>query len=186
MMRVPTQPTAAAAGTYPKMDRWSRHPEAGLALFSFLLHFAWELLQVPLYRGMPQAAHGEAILVCLQATLGDVAIALTAFWLVAVIWRNRFWLLAPLRLQWGSYVIYGLAVTVGLEKLATEVLYRWQYSDSMPVLPLLEVGVSPLAQWVLLPPLALWLTRRHVAAGLLPLVLASSVAAPPASSNRLA
>ena len=169
--------------TYPRMDGWSRYPEAGLALFSFLLHFVWELLQVPLYRDMPQAPHEEAILVCLQATLGDVAIALTAFWLVSAFCRSRFWLLTPSRFQWASYLIYGIAVTVGLEMLATAILDRWQYSELMPVLPLLEVGLSPLAQWVLVPPLALWLTRRHVNAGLSPHI-DESAPAPLASSDR--
>jgi hypothetical protein len=31
----------------------------------------------------------------------------------------------------------------------------------MPVIPGIEIGVSPLLQWVLVPPVALWFVRRQ-------------------------
>ena len=36
----------------------------------------------------------------------------------------------------------------------------WQYSELMPVVPIVDVGLSPLLQWVLLPPASLWVARR--------------------------
>lgn len=33
---------------------------------------------------------------------------------------------------------------------------------SMPVVPFLEVGLAPLLQWILLPPIALWIVRRQL------------------------
>jgi len=35
-----------------------------------------------------------------------------------------------------------------------------KYSDLMPVIPGLEVRVSPLLQWAVIPVLALWVARR--------------------------
>jgi hypothetical protein len=32
----------------------------------------------------------------------------------------------------------------------------------MPVVPLLEVGLSPLLQWIVLPPLIVWFVRRQL------------------------
>ncbi len=52
----------------------------------------------------------------------------------------------------------GLLLTIVFELLATKYLDRWQYSDLMPVLPYLEVGLVPLLQWLALPPLSLWLS----------------------------
>jgi hypothetical protein len=42
------------------------------------------------------------------------------------------------------------------------ILRSWTYSEAMPRLELagIEIGLSPLLQWLLLPPLALRLARR--------------------------
>ncbi len=44
------------------------------ALLSFLLHFAWEILQVPLFARMPVVSHWLTTVVCLKATHGDVTL----------------------------------------------------------------------------------------------------------------
>ncbi len=138
-------------------------PELVLALFAFLLHFAWELVQVPLYADMATAAHADATLVCLKATLGDVAMALVAYWGAAVWMRDRRWLFGPTPAALAIYLLIGLLLTVVFELLATGPLERWRYGAAMPVVPGLGVGLSPLMQWVLIPPFALWLARRHMA-----------------------
>jgi hypothetical protein len=56
----------------------------------------------------------------------------------------------------------GLAVTILVEILATQVWHRWRYSDLMPTIPLLEVGLIPLLMWGVLPPLILWVVRRQL------------------------
>lgn len=40
---------------------------------------------------------------------------------------------------------------------------RWSYGPSMPLL--LGVGVSPLAQWVVVPVVMLWLAKRYLRRG---------------------
>jgi len=50
-----------------------------------------------------------------------------------------------------------------LEGLATGSADRWQYAEVMPRLPILGTGLAPLGQWLVLPPIVLWLTRRHLA-----------------------
>jgi hypothetical protein len=60
----------------------------------------------------------------------------------------------------------GTAYTIFSEWMNTTVSGAWTYAEAMPTLELasLEIGASPLAQWLLLPPLALYLarkTRRH-------------------------
>ena len=49
-----------------------------------------------------------------------------------------------------------------MERLATGPLERWAYAERMPVIPLLEVGLSPLLQWIVVPPLIVWLVRRQL------------------------
>ena len=59
--------------------------------------------------------------------------------------------------------LLGLAYTLFSEWLNTEVRAAWAYTQAMPVLRVAdtEYGLTPLLQWLLLPPLALWLARRR-------------------------
>lgn len=116
--------------------------------------------QVPFYAGMTDAEHWQAVLFCSQATLGDGIITLLAFYLAVLIagggeslqFRNA-------RMAWVVYLLSGLVITVGLELLATKYLDRWQYSELMPLLPYLNVGLLPLLQWLVLPPIVIWIAR---------------------------
>ena len=137
-------------------------PEFNVALFTFLLHYPWEFLQVPFYEQMPYLGHWEAIIFCTRATFGDVLISLGAFWAAALIFRNRNWIRSPNGAVLVVFIAVGLAVTVVLEWHATTVAERWQYSDAMPTLPLLGTGLSPVLQWIILPLLTVWLARRQI------------------------
>ena len=53
-------------------------------------------------------------------------------------------------------------MTVLMEWLATGSLNRWAYADSMPIVPFLGIGLLPALQWLLLPPLVVWFTRRQI------------------------
>ncbi|QOR38192.1 hypothetical protein HNO52_06465 [Billgrantia diversa] len=145
-----------------RLKRMLAAPEFNVALFAFLLNFPWEFLQVPLFVAMPEMAHWDAVLLCTRATLGDVLIALAAFWVVAGLSRNRQWLLCPDACSLLLFIAIGVVITVGLEWHATELQHRWQYAERMPALPLLGTGLVPLLQWVLLPPMILWLARRQI------------------------
>lgn len=147
---------------YSPLKRLLATPEFNVALFAFLLNFPWEFLQVPFFVTMPEMAHWDAVLFCTRATLGDVLIALIAFWAVAGLRRHRHWLLRPDLRSTLGFVSVGIVITVGLEWHATELQQRWQYAERMPTLPLLGTGLAPLLQWLLLPPLILWLARRQM------------------------
>lgn len=135
---------------------WALLP--AFALFSFLLHFVWEMLQIPLYAGMAEARHLDATLLCLQATFGDVVIALCAYIVVAA--SARAWHWRPTSARMATYLIVGLVITVVMEMLNVHVWKRWSFGPAMPMV--FGMSVSPLLQWIIIPPLALWLTRRHV------------------------
>jgi hypothetical protein len=144
------------------MRRLIDTPEANVAIFAFLLNLPWEFLQVPLFAGMPSAGHWSAIQVCGRATLGDVVITLTAFWVVAAWARARRWILSPTPRQVAGLVAVGVLITIVMEWLATRVLGRWAYAEAMPVVPILGVGLSPVLQWIVLPPLVVWFVRRQL------------------------
>ena len=130
--------------------------------FSFLLHFAWEMLQSSLYSGMRQLGHAEGVWICTRATLGDLAIALIAYTGGALSQRDACWVLRPRAVAGLAFLLTGLVITLATEHLATIHLLRWAYSELMPTVPVLGMGLSPLLQWLLVPLLAAWLTARHV------------------------
>ena len=138
-------------------------PEVNVAIFAYLLNFVWEMFQVPLFAGMRQMPHWEAVRFCARATLGDAEIAVVTFWLVAAFAATgRRWLLRPTRRHVAGFVAAGVTITVVLEIVFTRVWHRWSYSDLMPVVPVLGVGLSPILQWVVLPPVIVWFVRRQL------------------------
>ena len=144
---------------------WQSIPELPVAMFSFLLHFVWEFLQVPTYAGMAEMRHWEGIKVCTAATFGDVGFALTAFWIASAAARNRYWIrkttgrLVPSL----TFIAVGVVLTVAFEYYYTQVSLRWSYSELMLLVPPFGTGLSPVLQWIVIPPIVLWLTRRHLA-----------------------
>lgn len=139
-------------------------PEASVALFALLVNFPWEMLQAPLFAGHAEAPHVTVVLSCLQATVGDAVIMLVAHGLASGLAGNRHWLLTPSAADLARFSTTGIIVTAGIEWLATRGWWvqAWSYSALMPVVPGLGVGLAPLVQWFILPPLVAWLARRHL------------------------
>lgn len=164
----PDAPSALARGSMRPWQPWTT-----LALFSFLLHFVWEMLAIAFYTGMLEMAHGDGVRSCLLATIGDVVITLVAYAVVALR-TERAWLTRPTRGAILGYLGIGLGITVIVEYGSVYQLARWTYAPAMPVVA--GVGVWPLLQWIVLPLLTLWLTRRHLApvSSLLPRLKAAS------------
>lgn len=148
-----------------RLQALTRCPEFNVALFALLLNYPWEFLQVPLFEGMSQAPHWHAVQSCSRAAVGDAVISLLAFEVVSLWAGARAWVMRPTAPMVFGFIACGVFTTVVIERLALAGLWmeRWSYSTLMPILPGLEVGVSPIAQWVVLPPLVLWLVRRQLA-----------------------
>jgi hypothetical protein len=148
-------PGASGASRLPAWQPWS-----ALALFSSLLHFVWEMLSVPFYSGIGERSHAAGVRFCFVASLGDVAIALLAYGVVAAL-RTRRWVMTPDAGSRIGFVIVGVGITAVFEYVNVYCLTRWSYAPAMPLLA--GIGVVPIAQWIVLPLITLWLTRRHLA-----------------------
>jgi hypothetical protein len=143
----------------------STTPEWNVAVFALLLNFPWEVLQAPLFAGMAESAHFKVIKACAQASLGDMLIMLIAYGAVSLTARSRRWVLAPSKAQLMLFTAIGLAITAAIEWLATrgQWIERWAYSQLMPVVPVVGIGLVPVVQWIVLPLLVLWFARRQLA-----------------------
>lgn len=69
----------------------------------------------------------------------------------------------PARWRWARVAVltglFAVTYTVFSEWTNANLLQNWEYADSMPLIAVdgVRIGLSPLLQWVLMPPLALWL-----------------------------
>lgn len=123
-------------------------------------HTLWELLHLPLYT-ISQAALSLSVgLFLVSCILTDIAFALSALIVALVVVGDEFW---PKR----SYGIVALLVislgilgTIAGESLNVAVFRTWAYAEIMPIIPLIDVGLSPVAQWLAIPLAALWWSRR--------------------------
>lgn len=129
--------------------------------------------QSPLYVGMVQRPWYDATRLCTVASVGDVAITLVAYAIVAALFKDRFWAF-PLRSsrsqssqsryrsvnvrQIALYLVIGIIITAIAEFINISVLHRWAYAPGMS--QILGLGVAPLAQWVVVPVLIVWLAQR--------------------------
>jgi hypothetical protein len=125
------------------------------------LNLAWETAQLPLYTIWAEASAGSIAFAVLHCTLGDVMIGAASLALALLAGREGpiahwYW-----RRIVALLLVLGPGYTAFSEALNTTLL-RWTYSDLMPTLKIagIEIGLSPLLQWLLLPPLALYLARR--------------------------
>jgi hypothetical protein len=141
-------------------------PEFNIVIFALLLNFPWEFLQVPFYSGMPTAEHWQGVKTCTQATFGDAIIMLVAYWCVAAV-AGRYWLLKPRIVHIASIVAVGVTITILIEKLAVSGAWvaGWSYSERM--FTAFGIGLTPVLQWIILPPLTIWFCKRQLGPGLL-------------------
>ena len=137
-------------------------PEFNVAIFAFFLNFVWEFWQIGWFADIASASHLDGVKICTAATFGDVGIALVAFWVTSISEKSRSWVRKPTKRNVMGFAFVGIVVTVLFEWLATGVLDRWAYAESMPTLPVLGTGLLPLMQWIVIPPLVLWFVRRQL------------------------
>lgn len=124
--------------------------EVRLALFGVVLHGAWEFLHSPLYEDHT-IGWFYVLWTRLHCTVGDVMILLFTFWLTSLLVGNRRWLERFQPFPVAVFTLSGMAYTTYSEWYNVYVAGHWSYTDSMP--ELLGIGVTPLLQWLILPPL---------------------------------
>lgn len=126
-----------------------------------VLNLAWEIAHARLYTIWTEADVSYLAFSLLHCTVGDLLIGAVALSLALTVTRAGE--LADWRWRRIALItaLAGVAYTVFSEWMNITLLRSWTYSKAMPVLELgtFELGLTPLAQWLLLPPLALYLGR---------------------------
>ena len=134
---------------------------AGLFVVSVVLNYFWEIGQAFLFVGMDG---WETIWWhCFVASLGDGLIVWTIHAAGWIIFRRSDWFVAPQLKGYGVMLMTGLILDVAVEWLAVHVLQRWSYTVDMPVLPVItgvNIGITPLLQMLILPPVIFYIVAR--------------------------
>lgn len=128
-------------------------------LVATLLNYPWEIAQAPLYIGMSEFP--MILWHCLRAALGDGVLVVLVFALGAAALRRTDWYRAPGAQGYAVMLGAGLLIGIAVEWVGLHALQRWSYAAGMPVIPVLGVGVAPVAQMLLLPPLVFWLVAKR-------------------------
>ncbi|MBV6413479.1 MAG: hypothetical protein OMOMHJEC_01292 [Xanthomonadales bacterium] len=130
------------------------------ALITLPMFALWELAHVRLYTIWVDAGPDAAWRAALHCSLGDAVIAVACALAAALLARALPWLARTHRTD-AVIVALGLLTTIAIEWISTRWLGRWAYREIMPVDPILGIGLSPLAQWIVVPVAALWILRRR-------------------------
>ncbi|MFO7819062.1 MAG: hypothetical protein R6V17_02390 [Halanaerobacter sp.] len=130
-----------------------------VSVTQLILHGIWEYAQCGTFYTMEGQASFEHAMLMVSATVGDVGIALTLFFILALGNENWNWFLN----KWDKkdkfiMILYGLFVSFFFE---THALYhgRWGYSSKMPFFPGTDIGLLPVLQLLILLPLGFLISK---------------------------
>ncbi len=126
---------------------------------SFFLNAIWEILQIHLYKGgVYTLLH---ILFCLLASAADAIMVMLIFFGFAIITKNGMWpqILKPIHI---IFLILIGGVGAVLAETRHLSIGTWSYSDKMPIIPIVNVGLSPVLQFMILPLLIFTISLKIV------------------------
>jgi hypothetical protein len=121
-------------------------------------NLAWEFAQMPLYTLWSTGSVGEIVFAAVHCTGGDVLIGGVALLGSLLLFGTAAWPNSGFWVVGIAAVPAGLGYTVYSEHLNTA-RNAWSYSSLMPLLPGVGIGLAPLAQWIVVPLLALAAAR---------------------------
>jgi hypothetical protein len=154
------EPTATQKPTLPvKSMHWRSIPEIQLLVLALPLELLWEVAQFPLYTVWHEGDWSYISYGLAHCTLGDLIILLVAYWIVALLNRNRHWYLNNILPNGALFLVLGAVYTIYSEISNVRIKGTWDYTDLMPIVPVADIGAMPFLQWILIPPVLLWLMR---------------------------
>jgi hypothetical protein len=135
-----------------------RKTVVAIFVVAVLSNYPWELAQAPLYVGMERFR--AVWWHCFVACLGDGLLVLGIFAMGWLLRRQHRWFVHPGLWGYGVVLMTGLVIGITVEWIAVHLLGRWRYTPWMPRVPGLAVGLVPVLQMLILPPLIFSLVAR--------------------------
>ena len=128
-------------------------------LIGFGLNVLWEMGQMGAYVQTADQPWSETLALCTRAAVGDVVILLGIYAGTALAATDPLW---SLRGKWNHYAI-AMLLGIGMAALIEHAAIadgRWTYNSMMPLVSFLDVGLWPLLQMAILPPLTIFMAAR--------------------------
>lgn len=123
-----------------------------------LVNYPWEVGQIVFYDF--SGDYLDAAIHCILPSLGDGIILLIIYLAGWIVFRRFDWTDASHIKNYAVMLGAGLIVAIVMEWLGMVILGRWQYKPLMPTLPFLHLGLLPILQMLVLPPLIFYLVAR--------------------------
>ena len=135
------------------------------AIRSYLIAVAcgnllWEMAQLPLYTLWRTEAVRPIFRAVLHCTAGDIVIATVTLVVALTTVGNARWPDERAIAVATAVIVTGVAYAIGSEYVNTALRRSWAYTEWMPTLPWIGTGLSPLAQRLVVPSIALASVRR--------------------------
>ncbi len=145
----------------------SHHPRRIAALGMYVMvaalaNLTWEIVQLPLYTLWATDSPRQLAYAVLHCTAGDVMIAIATLLAAFAAARGIAGPRPSDRVALVLTILFGVGYTIFSEWLNVVVRQSWAYSPMMPTLPLLGTGLSPLLQWLVIPPIAFNVARARL------------------------
>lgn len=129
-----------------------------IALVGFVLNLIWELVHGPLYKDYKY--DWDHIPFCVLASITDMLTLLLMLFGFGIWYKNIFWIK-----QFSFCKVFLIMLAGGLGTTFLEMWHidrgDWSYGLSMPLIPIVRVGVSPVLQFTILP-LIIFITSKSV------------------------
>lgn len=124
-----------------------------LAITAFVLNWLWEMAQMFAFEMKPEESRLQVTLFCTLASVIDAAVTVGIYKVL-----GRINLSKPV-LYFLSAALFGALCAVFFEWFAFR-FELWKYNSSMPIVPVIGVGLLPFVQLTVLVPLAIWLAQK--------------------------
>ncbi|MCK6454075.1 MAG: hypothetical protein L6R19_24940 [Alphaproteobacteria bacterium] len=120
-------------------------------LVILLGNLGWEALHLPLYTVWSPGSPRYLAFVVAHCTTGDLLIGAASLALAWLVLARREWPHRRYRLVAMATIAGGVAYTLYSEWVNVYQWGRWGYSEAMPLVPPLGIGLSPILQWLIIP-----------------------------------
>lgn len=137
------------------------NPLLNFLFFSYVLNATWEWSQSPFFIDTVTDLN-TIVWYRIHCSLGDTIILLAGYAVISLYHKGLNWIYHPKGRDYLILVLFGFFYTFFSEYINVYIKHNWSYSQHMPLVPLIHIGVIPLVQWIILPPIIVFITKRQI------------------------
>lgn len=130
-------------------------------LFSFLFFGMWEWVQTPFYFE-PHKTLNQVVWDRLHCTGGDILILTISTLFSSFILKKNPLNSGLNKKDYSLISCIGVGYTAFSEYLNVYLHQSWAYSSLMPLFPIVNIGLIPLIQWMVLPTVILYVVKNFI------------------------